>query len=127
LAAAIAVCADRAPESALRRAWLRVLLDIHGGTEPLEALRGLEQRLGLRAFSTLLTELRTAQRLGFDAANVFRERARQAAANRFARAERLARAAPLKLWATLMLCIAPCTLVVLAFPVARMMALAIDR
>jgi len=41
-------------------------------------------------------------------------------------AERLARAAPLKLWATLMLCIAPCTLLVLAFPVAQLLALLLD-
>jgi hypothetical protein len=33
----------------------------------------------------------------------------------------------LRLWATLMLCIAPCTLLVLAFPVARLMALVVDR
>ena len=42
-------------------------------------------------------------------------------------AERLARVAPLKLWATMLLCIAPCTLLVLAFPVARVLALVIDR
>jgi tight adherence protein C len=58
---------------------------------------------------------------------VLRERARQAAAGRFARAERQARAAPLKLWATMVLCIAPCTLLVLAFPVARLLALIVDR
>jgi tight adherence protein C len=57
---------------------------------------------------------------------VLRERARQAAAARFARAERRARVAPLRLWATLMLCIAPCTLLVLAFPVARLLALLFD-
>ena len=67
--------------------------------------------------------LRSAERAGVDAGAVLRERARQAAASRFARAERLARAAPLKLWATLMLCIAPCTLLVLAFPVAQLLAL----
>ena len=38
----------------------------------------------------------------------------------------LARAAPLKLWATLMLCIAPCTLLVLAFPVSQLLALLLD-
>jgi len=54
---------------------------------------------------------------------VLRERARQASALRFARAEKLARAAPLKLWATLMLCLAPCTLLVLAWPMARLLAL----
>jgi tight adherence protein C len=104
-----------------------VVLEIHTGVEPFEALRGLDQRVGLRPVSTLLTALRSADRAGFDAAAVLRERARQAAASRFARAERKARAAPLKLWATLMLCIAPCTLLVLAFPVAQLLTLIVDR
>jgi tight adherence protein C len=123
LTAALGTCVERAPDGALRRAWLRAVLEIHAGAEPFEALRALDQRMGLRPISTLITALRSAERLGLDLATVLRERARQAAANRFARAERRARAAPLKLWATLMLCIAPCTLVLLAFPVARMLAL----
>ena len=124
LPAALAICAERAPVGALRRAWGRIILEIHAGAEPLEALRGLEQRVNLQPLSSLLAALRTAERIGIDPAQVFRERARQSAAHRFARAERLARAAPLKLWAALVLCIAPCTLVVLAFPVARLLALA---
>jgi tight adherence protein C len=127
LTAALGTCAERAPDGALRRAWLRVVLEIHAGAEPFEALRALDQRLGLRPISTLIATLRSAERLGVDCAALLRERARQAAANRFARAERHARAAPLKLWATLMLCIVPCTLVLLAFPVARLLAMVIAR
>ena len=108
---------------ALKRAWRQVILDIHGGVEPLEALRGLEQRVGLRALTLLVAALRSAERLNLDLAQVFRERARQSAGQSFARAERLARAAPLKLWAALVLAIAPCTFVVLAFPIAHALAL----
>jgi tight adherence protein C len=124
LPAALAICAERAPEGVLRRAWARVILEIHAGTEPLEALRALEQRVNLKALSSLVVALRSAERFGVDPAQVFRERALQSAAHCFAQAERLARAAPLKLWAALVLCLAPCTLVVLAFPVAQMLALA---
>ena len=102
------------------------MLQIHSGVPAQEALRELEQRIGIRAFSTFVAALRSADRAGIDAAVILRERARQAAATRFARAERLARAAPLKLWATLMLCIAPCTLLVLAFPVAKLLAMIAD-
>ncbi|MEO8017712.1 MAG: type II secretion system F family protein [Pseudomonadota bacterium] len=123
LPAALSICAERAPAGALQRAWARVILDIHSGSEPLEALRALEQRMGLRPVTSLVVALRSAERFGIEFAQVMRDRARQSAAHRFARAERLARAAPLKLWATLVLCIAPCTLVVLAFPVARVLAL----
>jgi tight adherence protein C len=123
LPSALATCAHRAPEGALRRAWARVILEIHAGAEPLDALRALEQRTGLKPLAVLVMALRSAEKFGIPAAQVFRERARQSAAQRFAHAERRARAAPLKLWAALVLCIAPCTLVVLAFPVARLLAI----
>lgn len=122
LPAALAACSQRAPEGALRRAWARVILDIHSGMDPLEALRALEQRTGLKPLGALVTALRSAEKFGASAAQVFRERARQTAAQRFARAEQLARAAPLRLWATLVLAIVPCTFVVLAFPLARLLA-----
>ncbi|MBC8025424.1 MAG: type II secretion system F family protein, partial [Steroidobacteraceae bacterium] len=123
LPAAIGLCAQHAPDGTLRRAWNRVLLEIHAGAEPLEALRALEDRLGFRLFGNLPAALRSSERFGIEPAAVMREKARHAAGVRFSRAEQLARAAPLKLWATLMLCLAPCTLVVLAFPVAKMLAL----
>jgi tight adherence protein C len=122
LPAALAVCMEHAPAGALRRAWARVLLEIHGGADPLEALRALEQRTGLTVLASLVGALRSAQRFNIVPAQVLRDRARQSARQRFARAEREARAAPLKLWATLMLAIAPCSLVVLAYPMARLLA-----
>ena len=127
LPSALAACADRAPEGVLSRAWRRVLLDIHGGIEPLDALSAFAQRARLAPLGTLVLSLRSAQKFGLDPAGIIRERARQAGALRFARAERRARAAPLKLWATLMLCLAPCSFVVLAFPVARLLARVFDR
>ena len=39
LPAALALCAERAPAGALKRAWSRVVLEIHHGMDPLEALR----------------------------------------------------------------------------------------
>lgn len=126
LPAAIAACVHRVPDGALRRAWSRVLLDIHAGTDPLEALRAMEQRMGFKPLATLVTALRAAEKLNLPPAQVFRDRARQSAAQRFARAERRARAAPLKLWAALVLCIGPCTVVVLAFPLAQVLVKVVD-
>ena len=122
LPAALSICAERAVPGALQRALSRVSLEIHAGAEPLEALRGLEQRVGLNPLTSLVAALRSAERLNLGLAQVLRERARQSAGYRFARAERLARAAPLKLWAALVLAIAPCTFVVLSLPIARMLA-----
>jgi tight adherence protein C len=119
--AALVLCIERAPEGPLRRAWERVVLEIHAGAEPLDALRNLEQRLRLRPFATLISSLRAAEKLQLPAVPVLRERARQAAAGHFARAERQARAAPFKLWAAMLLCLAPCTALVLAFPLVRLL------
>jgi tight adherence protein C len=127
LTSAVTICAERAPDGPLRRAWARAALEIHGGAPVHDVLREMEQRLGLRALSTLIAALRGAEKAGLDPALVLRDRARQAAASRFARAERLARAAPLKLWATMALCIAPCTPLVLAFPMSRLLAHLFDR
>jgi len=123
LPAALAMCVERVPAGALKRAWSLVILEIHDGVDPFEALRGLEQRTGLNALGALVAALRSAERLNLEPAPVVRERARQCARQRFAHAERLARAAPLKLWAALVLAIAPCTLVIMAFPIAHALAL----
>ena len=120
LSLALATCVQRVPAGALQRAWSRVMLEIQSGAEPLEALRAMEQRMGLTPLSSLVTALRAVEKLGAPAAPVFREKARQSAAQRFARAERRARAAPLRLWAALVLCIAPCTVIVLAYPLVRL-------
>ena len=120
--AALILCTERAPEGSLRRAWQRVILDIHAGVEPLDALRNLEQRLRLSPLTTLVSALRAAEKLHLPAASVLRDRARSCAASRFARAEREARAAPLKLWAAMLLCLVPCTAMVLAFPLAQLLA-----
>jgi tight adherence protein C len=120
--AALVSCAERTPEGPLRRAWQRVIVEIQAGAEPMEALRGLEQRLRLRPFATLVSAVRAAEKLQQPLAPVLRERARSATAGTFARAEREARVAPLRLWAAMCLCLLPCTALVLAFPVARILA-----
>jgi tight adherence protein C len=127
LTAAFGACVERAPDGPLRRAWEALLVDTCNGTDLHEVLKGVDQRLGVRAVSRLVVMLRNCERAGIGLPLLLRERARQAAAGRFARAERLARAAPLKLWATLMLCLAPCTLLVLAFPMADVLAALLDR
>ena len=80
LTSALTACAERAPDGPLRRCWSRAVLEIHAGTPPQDVLRELEQRIGLRPFSTLVMALRMAERAGVSAAVVLRERARQAAA-----------------------------------------------
>jgi tight adherence protein C len=122
LPAALNACVERGPAGPMRLAWQSALLEICAGADVHEVLKSMDQRMGVRAVGTLVAAMRSHERAGIPWSVLLRERARQAAAGRFARAERLARAAPLKLWATLMLCLAPCTLLVLAFPVADLLA-----
>jgi pilus assembly protein TadC len=122
LSASLAICAERAVPGALQRAFRRLSLEIHAGAEPLEALRALEQRVGIKPLTSLVAALRSAERLNLDMAQVLRDRARQSAGHRFARAEQRARVAPLKLWAALVLAIVPCTFVVLSLPIAHLLA-----
>ena len=103
-----------------------MVLEIHAGADPLEALRAMEQRIGSRPLTAVVNSLRAAGRHDAMLVEVLRERARHCAAHRFARAEYRARAAPLRLWAALVLAIAPCTFVVLAFPVARLLVKVAD-
>jgi tight adherence protein C len=126
LPAALNACVERAPAGPMRLAWQSALLEICAGAEAHEVLKAMDQRMGIRAVGTLVAAMRSHERAGIPLSVLLRERARQAAAGRFARAERLARAAPLKLWATLMLCLAPCTLLVLAFPVADLLTVLLD-
>jgi len=126
LPAALNACVERAPAGPMRLVWQSALLEICAGAEIHEVLKGVDQRTGIRAVGTLVAAMRSHERAGIPLSMLLRERARQAAAGRFARAERLARAAPLKLWATLMLCLAPCTLLVLAFPMADLLAVLLD-
>lgn len=126
LPAALDACVERAPAGPMRHAWQSALLELCAGAQVHEVLKGVDQRMGIRAVGTLVAAMRSHERAGIPLSVLLRDRARQAAAGRFARAERLARAAPLKLWATLMLCLAPCTLLVLAFPLADLLALLLD-
>jgi len=106
----------------MRSAWLRLLGELRGTENPSEAWRAMDQRCGIPAITLLAAAMRAAEKSGLGMATVFRTRASAHGAWRFAAAENLARAAPVKLWAALVLCIAPCTLIVLAFPLAEFLA-----
>ena len=105
LPAALAICAERAPDGALRRALSRVSAR---DSRRRRTARGIARaRAARRAQAAELagggaalggaTERRTRRRCCASARGSPR-------GHRFARAERLARAAPLKLWAALVLC-----------------------
>jgi tight adherence protein C len=116
LSVALKVATDRAPDGVLRRAFMRVQGDLRAGRSRSEALLALGERLSLPAVDPLVAALVQAESSGASLATVLRAQADQRLHERFARAEKLALEAPVKMLGPLVLCIFPCTFLVLAFP-----------
>lgn len=117
LAGAIAVAVEKAPPSPLRRALQRFLREVRAGRTRVDALRSLETYLDMPAVTALTSALVQAESAGSSLGTALRAQAEQRSQERFARAEKLAMEAPVKLLAPLILCIFPCTFIVLGFPV----------
>ncbi len=118
LSVAVRVASEQAPESPLRRALMRLQGDLRTGRSRVEALRALAHRLDLPAVTSFVSALVQAEASGASLAGVLRAQSDQRLDERFARAEKLALEAPVKMLAPLILCIFPCTFIMLAFPVA---------
>ncbi len=109
------------PMARCSRAWQRVCSRSTRAPNRWTRLRSLEQRLRLPAARHAGERLRPPRSCSCRPSRCFATVRARSAASRFARAERKARAAPLKLWAAMLLCLVPCTAVVLAFPLARLL------
>ena len=109
LSVALRVATDRCPD--------RVQVDLRAGRARAEALRALGDRLDVAAITPFVAALVQADGSGASLAAVLRAQADQRLAERFTRAEKLALEAPVKMLGPLVLCIFPCTFLVLGFPV----------
>jgi tight adherence protein C len=116
LSVALKVATERAPDGVLRRGFLRVQGDLRAGRSRREALQALAERLSVPAVDPLVAALVQAESSGASLASMLRAQADQRLHERFARAEKLALEAPVKMLGPLVLCIFPCTFLVLAFP-----------
>lgn len=117
LSVAIKVATDRSPDGVLRRAFLRVQGDLRAGRSRADALRALGERLDMPSVMPLVASLIQAETSGGSLASVLRAQGEQRLNERFNRAEKMAMEAPVKMLGPLVLCIFPCTFLILAFPV----------
>lgn len=117
LSVALRVATERSPDSVLRRAFIRVQGDLRAGRSRAEALRALGERLDMPAVSPLVAALVQADASGGSLASVLRAQSEQRLNERFAQAEKRAMEAPVRMLGPLVLCIFPCTFLILAFPV----------
>jgi tight adherence protein C len=117
LTVAINIAVEKTPDNALRRGFARLLREIRSGRNRIDALRMLEERLDNSAVSSLVSTLVQAEKTGASLGSVLRAQSTQRTNERFARAEKLAMEAPVKMLGPLILCIFPCTFVVIGFPI----------
>ena len=118
LSVALRVATERAADSPLKQAFLRVQGDLRAGRSRADALRALGERVDIPSITPLIAALVQADSSGGSLAAVLRAQSEQRLNERYAIAEKLAMEAPVKMLLPLVLCIFPCTVLVLAFPIA---------
>lgn len=117
LTAAMRLIVESAPEGPLKEFFGRVLRQVRAGRLRTEAFTGVAEEFDSPPLRALATALAHGEASGMSLGNVLRAQGAQRTAERFARAEKLAMEAPVKLLGPLILCIFPCTFIVLAVPI----------
>ncbi|PLC49478.1 hypothetical protein CR159_12810 [Pollutimonas subterranea] len=118
LQGALQQAASHGPDGPLRSELRHALADMRAGMPRLQALDELAGRTGLSAVRSLVTALMQADQLGMSLGPLLRSQSDQRRAERFLRAEKLALEAPVKMLFPMVLCIFPCTFLVIGFPIA---------
>jgi tight adherence protein C len=124
LTAGIRLVVEQAPDGPLKRYFDLVLREVRSGRPRAEAFEHVAAVFNVENLTTLAQSLAHAESSGMSLGQVLRVQSTQRTAERFALAEKLALQAPVKLMGPLILCIFPCTFVVLGVPiVARLLGL----
>jgi tight adherence protein C len=112
---ALRSCTPRAPPGPLRDAFEALALDLQAGRLRSDALATLQRRVDFDSITALTTAIREAERSGAGLARVLRIQADQRRHERFHYAEKRAMQAPVRMLGPLVLCIFPCTFIVIGF------------
>ena len=107
----------KGPAGPLRDEIARILRDVRAGKSRADALRTFAERMNEPAIENLVSALIQAETTGMNLGPILRAQAEQRRSERFARAEKLAMEAPVKMLFPLIAFIFPCTFVVIAFPI----------
>lgn len=121
LTVSINIAVEKTPDSPLKRAFARLLREVRSGRTRIDSLRTLGERMDIPAVTSLTSALVQAEKTGASLGTVLRAQSTQRTNERFSRAEKLAMEAPVKLLGPLILCIFPCTFIVLGFPIGMKM------
>lgn len=115
---ALELAAKNIPDNPLRQEFRYALADMRAGMPRLEALDDMARRTDLPALRQWVTAITQADRLGMSLGPLLRAQSEQRRTERFQRAEKLALEAPVKMLFPLVVCIFPCTFLVIGFPIA---------
>lgn len=102
----------------LRAQLLELLRDIRAGESRIAALQKLSDRALMPEITQFVATVTAAERQGVSVASLLRRQSEQLQTSRALAAERHAMKMPVKLLAPLMVCIFPCTFMILMFPLA---------
>jgi tight adherence protein C len=117
LTGAISQAVEKGPPGALRDEFARFLRDVRAGKPRADALREMATRMDMPAVASFVATLIQAETTGMHLGPMLRAQADQRRTERFARAEKLAMEAPVKLLFPLLFFIFPCVFVILMFPI----------
>lgn len=117
LTGALQQAAAKGPAGPLRDELQRVLRDVRAGKSRADALRTFGDRLNEPPITHLVTAIIQAENLGMNLGPLLRAQAEQRRVERFARAEKAAMEAPVKMLFPLIAFIFPCTFLVIGFPI----------
>jgi len=115
---ALQQAAQHGPDGPLRQELRHALGDMRAGMPRAQALQRMADRSALPAMTQWVAALGQADQLGMSLGPLLRAQSEQRRSERFLRAEKLAQEAPIKMLFPLVLCIFPCTFLVIGFPLA---------
>lgn len=106
------------PAGPLQQELQHTITEIRAGTPRMTALQKLAVRTDLDTIASLVAALQQADQSGSSLGPLLRSQSEQRRSEQFLRAEELALKAPVKMLFPMVLCIFPCTFLIIGFPVA---------
>jgi tight adherence protein C len=117
LSSALQKSVEKMPAGPLQAEINRLLREIRAGKPRADGLRDMAARLNFPAMSSLVSAMVQGELMGSSIGPILRAQAEQRRTERFQRAEKLALEAPVKMLGPLIMCIFPCTFIVIGFPI----------
>ena len=118
LSTALQKSVEKMPTGPLLVEINRLLREVRGGKPRTDAMRDMAARLNFPPINSLVSALIQGELMGSSIGPILRAQAEQRRIERFQRAEKLALEAPVKMLGPLIICIFPCTFIVIGFPIA---------